>query len=110
MIPLVMLFLTLLFWHALADYPLQGDFIAKAKSGLIPELPWQLGLFTHAFIHAFGVVMITGNLLGGLIELVAHSTIDYFKARRHAFGIPVDQALHVLTKMLIIVVLRVRVA
>ena len=108
MMPLFMLFLSLLFWHALADYPLQGDFIARAKSGLIPELPWQLGLFTHAFIHAFGVLVITGNLWAGLIELVAHSSIDYLKARRQAFGIPVDQALHVLTKVVILAVLRVR--
>lgn len=109
MIQLLMLFLSLLFWHTLADYPLQGDFLAKAKAGLFPAvMPWWLALVMHAYIHAFGVLVITGNLWGGLIELVAHTTIDYLKARRDLFGIPVDQLLHVVTKMVIIAVLRVR--
>lgn len=110
MIPVLMLFLTLLFWHAIADYPLQGDFLSRAKCGGIPVMPWWLALTTHAYIHAFGVVVITGNLWAGLIELLAHWTIDYFKARREAYGIPVDQLLHVVTKVLIVVVLKVRVA
>ncbi len=44
----------LCFFHFLADYPLQGDFLAKAKnrSAPIPHVPWQHALFAHAFIQA----------------------------------------------------------
>jgi hypothetical protein len=46
--------MTLFFWllvgHAIADYPLQGDFLAKAKNYTlaIPGIPWQQALFWHA--------------------------------------------------------------
>jgi hypothetical protein len=130
MMPLFMLFLSLLFWHALADYPLQG-FLSTAKcKGGVPGFPWQMALVTHAYIHAFGVLIITGNLWGGFIELVAHTIIDYAKcegwlgaavispfpsgtlahdATYHSNKpIWIDQALHVLTKVVILAVLRVR--
>lgn len=118
MIQLLMLFLTLLFWHALAD-SLQGPLSTAKRRGGTPGFPWQLALFTHAYIHAFGVVLITSNLWGGLIELVAHTGIDYAKCEGK-FGpagfagnnkaMWTDQFLHVLTKVVIIVVLRVRFA
>lgn len=44
----------LVFFHFLADYPLQGDFLSKAKnrSNPIPHIPWQHALFAHSFIQA----------------------------------------------------------
>jgi hypothetical protein len=55
-----------LFWllvlHALADYPLQGDYLSRAKrrnSGF--DLPWWMALLWHAFIHAGAVALVTGR-------------------------------------------------
>lgn len=90
----------LLAWHALADYPLQGDFLAKAKNRLapIPGVPWWQALSAHALIHAAGVAFITGNLWLGLFELVAHWLIDDAKCRgKLTFN--QDQALHAVCKL-----------
>jgi hypothetical protein len=108
MLAILGLFLMLLFWHALADYPLQGDFLSRAKRrDGVPGFPWYQALFWHSAIHAGGVVVITGSLWMGLVELVAHGMIDYGKCQQR-FGINVDQALHVATKVVIILLLRVR--
>jgi hypothetical protein len=58
----VLLLIALLTAHALADYPLQGDFLSKAKNRMapIPGVPWRQALGAHAFIHAGAVALITG--------------------------------------------------
>lgn len=68
--------------HCLADYPLQGDFLARAKNQTapLPGVPWQIALFAHAMIHAGFVAALTGSLLIGSAELVAHMAIDYAKS------------------------------
>lgn len=45
--------IALLAGHALADYPLQGDFLSKAKNRTapIPGVPWQQALGAHVVIH-----------------------------------------------------------
>lgn len=75
------LFALLLFGHALADYPLQGDFLARAKNHTapIPGVPWQWALFMHVVIHSGVVLIITGSGLLAIFELFAHATIDYAK-------------------------------
>jgi hypothetical protein len=96
---ITLLFL-LLVWHALADYPLQGDFLAKAKSrsAPIPGVPWYQALGAHALIHAGGVVLLTGSLMLGVGELIAHFLIDDAKCRGR-IGFNTDQALHVACKV-----------
>ena len=85
-----------------ADYPLQGDFLAQAKrKGGVPGIPWQWALGWHSFIHAAGVMLITGTVAAGLVELVAHAAIDYNKCQGR-YGFSVDQTLHVLTKVVIV--------
>lgn len=94
-------FLLMMFWHALADYPLQGDFLAKAKSRLvsIAGVPWYQALGAHAMIHAGGVGVITGSIWLGLAELACHFIIDDRKCvGKLTFN--QDQALHVLCKAL----------
>ena len=97
-------FFPLFFWmlvgHAVADYPLQGDFLAKAKNRMapIPGISWKIALGAHAMIHAGAVVLITRSYLLGLVELVLHIVIDDAKCR----GITTfteDQALHVVCKV-----------
>lgn len=97
----MILFALMIFWHALADYPLQGDFLAKAKNRAapLPGVPWYHALGAHAVIHAGGVYLITGSHWLGLAELAAHALIDDSKCMGR-IGFNMDQALHVLCKAL----------
>ena len=76
-----LVFGVLVFFHFLADYPLQGDFLSKAKNHItpIPHVPWKHALFAHAFIHAGMVYLATGYVYLFFAELIAHSIIDYRK-------------------------------
>lgn len=89
------LFLLMLAWHAIADYPLQGDFLAKAKNRMspLPGVPWYQALGAHAAIHGAGVGVITGSVWLGLAEFVAHAVIDDAKCRGR-IGFNMDQFLH----------------
>lgn len=100
------IFVLLLFWHALADFPLQGDFIARAKNAntAIPGISWQYVLGTHAFIHAVGVVFITNSWILGAIEFILHTVIDLTK-NKNVLNFVEDQACHIACKMLYIAVL-----
>jgi hypothetical protein len=71
-------FCLLVFGHALADYPLQGDFLARGKNrnAPIPGVPWWICLSAHAVIHAGLVGLCTGSLALGLAEFFIHSVID----------------------------------
>lgn len=100
----------MLFWllvgHAVADYPLQGDFLSKAKNhrAPIPGIDWWIALLNHAVIHGGAVALITGSLVLGLIETVVHCAIDWLKCDgRTSFR--TDQALHVVCKIVWVVVL-----
>ena len=87
--------------HALCDYPLQGDFLAKAKNrhAPIPGVPWWQALGAHAAIHGGAVVLITGIWWLGLLEAASHFLIDDLKCSgRLSFN--GDQAAHVLCKVL----------
>lgn len=91
----------LLIGHALADYPLQGDFLARAKnrSMPIPGVPWFQALGAHALIHGGMVWAITGCAWLGLAEAAAHAFIDDSKCTGK-IGFNADQALHVACKVL----------
>lgn len=81
--------------HALADYPLQGDFLARAKNRTapIPGVPWWQALIAHAVIHAGFVYLLTLLWPCALGELVAHVWIDDAKCRGK-LTYNQDQALH----------------
>lgn len=99
----------LLFWllvgHAIADYALQSDFMAKMKNpnfdyrsscppGQKPQAFWPFVLTSHALIHGGAVAMITNSVYFGLAETVMHWVIDYCKCTNR-IGLYTDQALHV---------------
>jgi len=111
-------FFWLLVAHSLADYPLQGDYLAAAKrknSGL--PTPWWIALTAHSLIQAGFVAGLTGSMALGMAEFFCHWSIDYAKcegwltpdwpfewrmaAERRAFTI--DQALHIGCKALWVV-------
>ena len=99
--PALTLFALLVFGHVLADYPLQGDFLAKAKNRHTPQphVPWYHALGAHAIIHGGFVGVITQSLWLGIAEAICHAVIDDFKcAKRICYD--VDQGLHLLCKAL----------
>ena len=85
--------------HALCDYPLQGDFLARAKSrsAPLPGVPWYQALGAHAAIHGGAVGLVTGSLALGLSEAVAHAAIDDLKCRGR-ISYNTDQELHLACK------------
>lgn len=89
--------------HAVCDYPLQGDFLARAKNPAapIPGVPWVWAMSAHCAIHAGAVGWLTGSLALALFEFAAHFAIDVAKCRgRITFG--QDQGLHLLCKATIV--------
>lgn len=94
-------FLALLMGHAIADFALQSEWMAKHKS---PEqslayVPWYYVLGSHGLIHGAAVYVVTGNAWLGLAETVAHFLIDLGKCQ-HRYGIHADQGLHMACKIL----------
>lgn len=84
-----MILLKLLIAHALCDFSLQSDAMAKGKNrnrkpNYIPEeqkyIPcWGYWLTAHALISGGGVWLITGKWYWGLAEIIAHWIIDFLK-------------------------------
>lgn len=97
--------MVMLFWllvgHAIADYPLQGDFLARGKNHRAPlsGIPWWQCLVWHAVMHGGAVALVTGSVPLGVAEIVIHCGIDYGKCDGW-FGFNVDQALHVACKVM----------
>ncbi len=99
-------FFTLLFCHFLADFPLQGDFMAKAKNPLAnPFSIWFFALFGHCIIHAGFIFLLTKRMELAGIQFITHFVVDYSKCVG-AFGLDarsfaVDQLLHIAMLFLI---------
>jgi hypothetical protein len=95
------LFALLVFTHFLADYPLQGDFLAKGKNRLqpIPGIPFWHPLTAHSAIHGGFVGIITGSIWLGLAETVVHWITDDAKCRGK-ISYNVDQAIHIICKLI----------
>lgn len=95
------LFATLLFAHFLADFPLQGDFLSKAKNRYAPfvGVPPMMCMFAHVFIQAFGVYIVTGSAFLAMLEFVFHFLIDDSKCSG-AITFGQDQLIHILCKLM----------
>jgi len=94
------LFLMLSMGHFVGDFGLQSDRMAREKCpGHGVTLGWGWWLTAHAGIHGFLVALVTGIPLLGLAEWIVHILIDLGKCR-HLWRLPVDQALHVFSKLL----------
>ncbi|KKL67724.1 hypothetical protein LCGC14_2132150 [marine sediment metagenome] len=117
---MIELFLLLAAGHYLADFPLQGDAIARNKGKVFVESVGFHALTAHAAIHALvaaGVAMVLGYdwLWAFLVVGATHWLIDFGKSwerwpdswritdgarwpgnpdARGLYGINVDQALH----------------
>jgi hypothetical protein len=95
------LFGALMVAHAICDYPLQGEFLAKAKNRAAPILgfPWWQALSAHALIHAGAVAFLTGVWWLGALEFAAHFVTDDAKCRGR-ISLNQDQAIHTACKVL----------
>lgn len=107
--PILILLFKLLIAHALADFPLQGEAIAKGKNrhnppfgvppGQKPVSVWFHYLTAHALIHAGGVWVVTGSFPIACAELVFHWLIDFCKCENF-LNPHEDQLLHIACKIL----------
>lgn len=91
----------MIFAHFLADYPLQGDFLANGKNRTkpIPGISFYHPLTAHAVIHGGFVGLITGSLWLGIAETVIHWITDDAKCRGK-ISYNTDQAIHIGCKLL----------
>ncbi len=102
------LFFKLMIAHALADFSLQGDAMAKFKNrhkkpDNIPPgqklMPcWGYWLTAHALISGGAVYAVTGNLTCGIAETVFHWLIDFAKCENWT-NPNSDQALHLVCRV-----------
>ena len=98
------LLFVLLIIHALLDFPLQGDSVAinknpHANTPLQKFVPWYYWMGSHALVHGGGVLLVTGSTLLALLETFAHFIIDLGKCHLK-YSIHVDQALHLVCKII----------
>lgn len=106
--------ITVLFYlivgHALADYPLQNRFMAIGKNPYNQEVDstsarkWYHKMAAHCAIHGGMVMLITGSWGYGLLEFVLHWIIDIHKCDKR-INSDVDQALHILCKVLYVIMI-----
>jgi hypothetical protein len=98
----------LLIGHALADFALQSEIMAKGKNrhNKIDKIPpgqkyvpcWPYWLSAHALIHGGVVFLATGNVHWGVAETILHFVIDFLKCEG-CTNPNTDQALHAITKL-----------
>lgn len=100
------LFFALAIVHALADFPLQGGYLArnKVRSTADGRSEWAVALTAHSLIHAGGVWWVTGSIWLGLAELILHGMIDLAKGGGH-FDFVTDQLLHLACKAIYVILL-----
>ena len=100
----VLLFLGLIFAHLIADYPLQGEFLATMKGKNFIILLSHAGIWTGSIAIAGIVMGLSVGLLDILLLFVIHSIADYLKAANKMWykrvdplygGLISDQLIHV---------------
>lgn len=101
----------LLIGHALADFALQSDAMAKGKNfNIKPDVPpgqkytpcWPYWMTSHALIHAGVVWIATGDIHFAITEFIAHFILDWLKCSN--FTSPhLDQWGHFICKVVYII-------
>ena len=93
-------FLFLVFLHFVADFPMQGSYLAMTKGKMF------YSLIAHSIIYA-GILSCGLYLLGiyaiwkSVVLLVSHVVIDYWKSRakniekQNGIYLYIDQVLHI---------------
>lgn len=101
--------------HAIADFPLQGDFLSHGKNRNTPSPPladgrgspkslWIYLMSAHCLVHAGFVWLVCGSALLAFAEFVLHWIIDVLKCEGRT-SFETDQWLHIATKALYVGIL-----
>jgi hypothetical protein len=100
------LFAAFVVMHALADFPLQGNYLAQQKTrrSATSRSEWIVALAAHGVIHAGGVWLVSGSLAFGTAEFVLHCLIDLGKGEGK-YGLIADQLLHLGCKLAYVILL-----
>lgn len=102
----VALFFAFAIAHALADFPFQGEYLARMKvrtqAGNISE--WVVALTAHSLVHAGAVWIVSGSVILGVAELCLHWIIDLGKGEGK-FGYAMDQCFHLACKLIYVILL-----
>lgn len=106
---MIKMFVLLLMAHALTDFSLQGEAMAKGKNrhnvpAYIPKgqklVPcWYYWLSAHALISGAGVYVVTGSIALGCIEVGAHWITDFMKCENWTDP-NIDQFLHIVCRVM----------
>ncbi len=100
-----MLIFWLIFAHLLADYPLQGEFLATMKGKNYIVLLSHAGIWTGTICIALVLLHVPFNFFDVAFLFVIHSLADLMKAKPIGFykhlnplgwGLFIDQMIHVL--------------
>lgn len=93
--------------HAVCDFALQSDWMAKAKASIVQSagLPWWYVMAMHCLINAAGVYAVAAYVgvsaplcaMLAALEYIAHFATDATKRRLYISAIS-DQAFHVVAK------------
>jgi hypothetical protein len=100
------LFAAFVVMHALADFPLQGDYLARQKSRKTATSHGEcaVALIAHCVIQAGGVWLVSGSPALAAAELILHGLIDWGKGEGK-YGVVTDQLLHVGCKLAYVLIL-----
>lgn len=94
--------------HYIADYPLQGDFLAQTKG------KYWYSLLAHSVIYGLTIALVL-KLLGlfaiwkAIALIISHMVIDYKKAtaknkeKALTTYLYIDQALHIVINIILVV-------
>lgn len=86
--------------HYVADFPLQGEYLAKAKNRNLDKGRgiWPHALMAHSMIHGGMVALATGSVWLGVAEVVCHAATDYLKCSGR-MSFTEDQIKHLVHKI-----------
>lgn len=98
----ILTLLGLLAAHYVADFAMQNDFVAAMKAKVHTDPHGIHALAAHAIHHGVAASLALfllgaspeATIMVGAVTAATHAVIDYLKAVENAFGIHVDQALH----------------
>lgn len=101
----MLIFLTLVFAHLLADYPLQSDFLANMKGKNKIVLVSHAGIWTGTILLAVYLLGFEVTLFDVVTLFVVHAIADHLKAKPVGIykkldslkgGLLLDQSIHIL--------------
>jgi len=93
---MLILFFKLLVGHALADFALQPEAMAKGKNR--QSIGWPYWLLSHSLIAGGIVYYITQNIWLGIAETILHCVIDFMKCE-NVTNPHIDQLLHLVCRL-----------